>query len=233
MGEKMRKVQDEGFTLIELLVAITIGLVVMAGVSMTFRSQQTSYLIQEQVAGMQQNLRAAMYHMEREIRMAGCDPSFNADAKIITANADSVNFTMDIRGDGDPSPPDGDTDDPSEDITYIHYDSDGDGVNDALGRNTGGGVELIAANIDAVDFLYYDGQAPSVAMNAAGGSVLEPSIPNIRAIEITLVARTARPIKGYTDTSAYFNQLPRQILGPQNDNFRRILLTTRIKGRNL
>ena len=233
MGEKMRKVRNEGFTLIELLVAITIGLVVMAGVSMTFRSQQTSYLIQEQVAGMQQNLRAAMYHMEREIRMAGCDPSFNADAEIITANADSINFTMDIRGTNDPSPPDGDLDDPNENVTYIHYDSDGDGVNDALGRDTGGGVELIAANIDAVDFLYYNGQDPPVAMNPAGGNIANISIPDIRAIEITLVARTARPIKGYTDTSAYFNQLPRQILAPPNDNFRRIFLTTRIKGRNL
>jgi type IV pilus assembly protein PilW len=232
----MRKVRDEGFTLIELLVAITIGVVVIAGISMSFRSQQRSYLVQEQVATMQQNLRAAMYHIEREIRMAGCDPTFSANASIITANVDSINFTMDIRGAAEGTPPDGDTNDPNENITYRHYDSDGDGVNDALGRDTGAGTMLIASHIDAVDFLYYDAQSPPVAMNPAGGSVLGPNIPNIKSIEITLVARTSKTIRGYTDTATYSNQLPRVIFGPPappDDNFRRIRLTTRIKGRNL
>ena len=82
----------KGFTLIELLVAMTVGLVVMAGVSMTFKSQQKSYLLQEQMAAMQQNLRAAMFHMEREIRMAGCDPNKSASAQFVTANARSITF---------------------------------------------------------------------------------------------------------------------------------------------
>lgn len=227
----MRKVRDEGFTIIELLVAMTIGLVVMAGVSMTFRSQQRSYLVQEQVAAMQQNLRAAMYHMEREIRMAGCDPTFNASAQIVTANVDSVNFTMDVRGTTDGSPPDGTTTNIDENITYLHYDSDGDGTNDALGRTEGATTEVIASDIDMVDFLYVD--QSDVAMNPAGGNILGPDIPNIKAVEITLIARTARPIKGWFDTANYLNQISRVILGPPNDNFRRIRSTTRIKCRNL
>ncbi|MBN1907686.1 MAG: prepilin-type N-terminal cleavage/methylation domain-containing protein, partial [Deltaproteobacteria bacterium] len=62
-----------GFTLVELLIAMAIAGVVMAGVYSAYSSQQRSYLAQEQVAAVQQNLRVAMYFMEREIRMAGCD----------------------------------------------------------------------------------------------------------------------------------------------------------------
>jgi len=65
----------KAFTLIELLLALAISGVVMAGVYSAYYSQQKSYITQEQVAAMQQNLRAAMYIIQREIRMAGCDPT--------------------------------------------------------------------------------------------------------------------------------------------------------------
>jgi prepilin-type N-terminal cleavage/methylation domain-containing protein len=218
----MRKVRDEGFTLIELLVAMTIGLVVMAGVSMTFRSQQRSHLIQEQVAATQQNLRAAMYHMEREIRMAGCDPTFGASAQIVNANANAINFTMDVRGAADGSPPDGTTTDPDENITYSLSGSD-------LIRNGAGNI--VAENISALDFVYL--RQDGTVLNPGGGNVLAADIPNIKSVEITMVARTARSIKGYIDTLSYENQHGTEILAPPNDNFRRICLTTRIKCRNL
>ena len=76
MQQKKTTKSNQGFTLIELLVAMTIGLAVMAAVSMTFRSQQKSYILQEQVAAMQQNLRAAMFHVVRDIRMAGWRPVY-------------------------------------------------------------------------------------------------------------------------------------------------------------
>ncbi len=43
-----------------------------------------------------QNLRAAMYFLEREIRMAGCDPLETANAAILLAEADYIQFTEDI-----------------------------------------------------------------------------------------------------------------------------------------
>jgi type IV pilus assembly protein PilW len=60
-----------GFTLIELLVAIALGLVILAGLFRTFKVQQDSYLIQDQISTMQQNLRAAMYMITRDLQMAG------------------------------------------------------------------------------------------------------------------------------------------------------------------
>ena len=75
--KKMKKKTDQGFTLIELMVAMVIALVVMGAIFMTFKSQQDSYVIQDQVTRMQQNLRGAMYMMTRDIQMAGYYTNFD------------------------------------------------------------------------------------------------------------------------------------------------------------
>jgi type IV pilus assembly protein PilW len=224
----------KGFTLIELLVAMTVGLVVMAGVSMTFRSQQKSYLLQEQMAAMQQNLRAAMYHMEREIRMAGCDPNQTASAQFVTANATSITFTQDITGATEGSLPDGDTDDPNENITYYLNDIDGDGLGDELRRNDPNGIgdQVIADNISALNFVYLRQDGTRIDDGAGNVTV---GIPQIRSVEITLLARTGRGDRGFQNNTVYTNQapVPDPIFGPAGDNRRRKLLTTCIKCRNL
>ena len=209
----------KGFTVIELLVAMTISGVVMAGVYSAYYSQQKTQVVQEQVADMQQNLRAAMFYMEREIRMAGCDLTGDADAGIVTADATSIRFTEDIRGDALGSDPDGDVTDPNEDITYALVGTD-------LQRN---GV-IMAQNIDAIDFAYLDGEGNR--LDDGGGSVAA-SIGQIRSVQITLVARTGRGDLGYRDTDNYFNQQGDIILGIQNDDCRRRLLTAEVYCRNL
>jgi prepilin-type N-terminal cleavage/methylation domain-containing protein len=69
---KPRKMgRDKGLTLIELLVAMVISAILIAAIYRTFISQQKTYVVQEQVADMQQNARVAINRMMREIRMAG------------------------------------------------------------------------------------------------------------------------------------------------------------------
>ena len=60
-----------GFTLVELLVTIPVGLLLMAGIYQTFKIQQDSYLVQDQITAMQQNLRGAMQLITRDVLMAG------------------------------------------------------------------------------------------------------------------------------------------------------------------
>lgn len=63
--------QNKGITLIELLVALVITGILVAAVYRTFIGQQKTYTVQEQVVDMQQNVRAGINRMMREIRMAG------------------------------------------------------------------------------------------------------------------------------------------------------------------
>jgi len=215
--------------MVELLVAMLISLLALGAIYSTFLTQFKSYQVQGEVAAMQQNIRAGMYHMEREIRTAGCNPTTFADTGIITANADLIKFTEDIRGDSAGSNPDGDIDDPNEDITYNLDDSNGDGVVDELDRNN----QTVAENIDALDFVYLDASSPPVVLNPGGTDVASGDLSKIRSVEITIVARTGRGLSPSKNNVVYKNQQGTTILDAQNDNFSRRRLTTFIKCRNL
>jgi type IV pilus assembly protein PilW len=212
---------QKGFTLVELLVAMFVASIVMAGVYSAYYSQQKSFVVQDELAEMQQNLRAAMFFMAREIRMAGCNPTGGSDAGIKTKEDGTINFTMDLRGKDPDDPADGDTSDPNENITYTLADLDGNGIMEIV-RDTGGGQKVVAENIDALDFRYLDENG------AITGSAML-----VRSVQITIVARTGRGDQGYLDTKPYTNLRGDTILPAPNDNFRRKTLATNIKCRNL
>ena len=200
---------NRGFTLAELLVGLFVSGIVMTTILSAYYSQNKSYAVQDQVAAMVQNLRAAMDIMIRETRMAGYDPTGTANAGIVVADSTSLTITEDMDGDGSIT---GD-----ESITYALADSDGDGDND-LERNS----NLIAENIDALDFVYLDeNDSPT-------------GVPDeIRSIQITMVAKTGKADLGYLDSIVYTNQGGTGIFGPPNDSFRRRRLTAEVKCRNL
>jgi len=226
--EKKEKLNTQGFTLVELLVAMAVSLLAMGAIYSTFLSQFKSYQVQEEVAAMQQNIRAAMYHMQREIRMAGYDPTGDATAAIEIANVAELQFKIDENGDGNftgTSP----ANDPNEQIRYaLTNDANGDGIADGSPCNLGreiwsGGLQPVAENIDALNFVYLD---------AAGNPITTP-LADIRSVEITIVARTGRGLSPSKNNVVYKNQQGTTILDAQNDNFSRRRLTTFIKCRNL
>ena len=162
---------DAGFTLIELLVVLAISGLVITGIYSTFRFQQQSYTLQRQMVAMEQNLRSAMIMMEKEIRMAGCDPFDIAGAGIVTADADRIQFTMDLNYDSDVV-------DDNENITYSLYTTDGI---QKLGRKEPAGTnQAVAEHIKSLQFVYLD----------ADGFVTS-TLSNIRSVQITLEAKTA------------------------------------------
>ena len=176
------KSSRKGFTLIELLIAMAITGIVAGAIFTAFQSQQKSYLVQDQVTEMQQNLRAAMDIMVREIRMAGYDPTDNQNFGIIdiqprdianvfdaglTGNG-AITFTVDQNKNG--------ISEGNEAISYSICDfpilAGGDGIND-LGRNSGGGRQLVAENIEALGFAYAfdaDGDGILDTYNDVGGN---------------------------------------------------------------
>src|SRR4030042_1011886 len=211
--------RNEGFTLVEMLVAMAIGAIVMAAVYSTYSTQQRSYILQEQVAAMQQNIRASMYYITRDIRMAGCDPTGNANAGITAAGPTSISFTRDIRTGNDPAnnTADGSTNGWNESVIYAL-----DAVNNQITR----GGQALAANIDALDFVYLDPNGN--VLNPGQSSVPSASVPNIQSVQITVVARTGRGDPKYRNNDSFFNQVDtvNPIFTAPDDNLRRKTLTT-------
>jgi len=71
-GPRMRDSRkDRGVTLIELLIALVLSSILIFVLYRTFIRQHKTYVVQEQVFDLQQNARAMMARMVREIRMAG------------------------------------------------------------------------------------------------------------------------------------------------------------------
>jgi len=62
--------RDRGFSLIELMVAITLGLVLLAGVAQVFVNSKQGYRVQESVGRLQENARYASGYLSQYIRMA-------------------------------------------------------------------------------------------------------------------------------------------------------------------
>ena len=73
---------QRGVTLIELLVAMLILAIVGQVLVVTFKSYMRTYLTQKAVIRVQQDLRAALYYMEYELRRTGFDPLMTGDEKI-------------------------------------------------------------------------------------------------------------------------------------------------------
>lgn len=61
----------KGFSIVELLIGLTLGALVVATVGSVYLSNKSNFLLQSNFARLQENARFAVYHLNREIRMAG------------------------------------------------------------------------------------------------------------------------------------------------------------------
>ena len=214
---------NKGFTLIEMMVALAVTSILLAGIYTAYITQLKSHLTQQLIVEMQQSMRGSMQLMEREIRMAGYDPTFSAGAGIVTMLANSFRFTVDLNGDGDfVDPAAASGKDPNEDVRY--------GINTlgSLGRevNGAGGLQPLAEFTDALNFVYLDKD---------GNVTNDPLV--VKSVQVTIVSRSSQTVPvmflRQTDNQTYRNQQGATILLPPNDQFRRMIVTSDIVCRNL
>ena len=71
LKERAAIFSEAGFTLIEMMAAFVILIIAMTAAYATFEFQHASFTVQNRVAETQQNLRAAIEVMSRDIRLAG------------------------------------------------------------------------------------------------------------------------------------------------------------------
>ena len=176
------KMSDSGFTLVELLIALAISGVIMAGVYSAFKTQQDSYLAQEQVAEVQQNLRASIDYMVRSLRMAGFDPEHSGNFGITDVRSRDLDNNLNVNG----SPAitfevDLDEDgvlDLNETFSFSLYQypagtpADQDGVVDLSLTQGGGGRQLLGESIIAMGLAYsYIDSSGDIVTDAASVDV--------------------------------------------------------------
>lgn len=152
--------RSEGFTLIEVMIALAIIGIVMGSAYSIMDSQRRAATTQSQVVDMQQGLRAAMYYMEREIRLAGYpghstpNPSSGpvAGTGILEAGPGRIRIGMDLfDGVDNDVPPNGLVDEWDEDLTAAPGTSYNDGLVTALNEDiTYGFAPVFDANGDGL-----------------------------------------------------------------------------------
>jgi type IV pilus assembly protein PilW len=172
-----------GFTLTELIVAMGIGMVVMAAVTTTFMAQARFYNAQEQINAMQQNARGALDVITRELKMAGYKPN-GGTFEGVTYGTTQLLIQADLDSSGTIST----SSTADEQITYVY-----DSSNNQITRKRGTGTaEVLADNITAFTFSYYD----------ANGASTTTSV-NIRQVKVNITAKTAKPDPNYTTNNGY------------------------------
>ena len=209
-----------GFTLIEMMIAIFVSLLVMASVVSVYIAQSKSHSVQDDVANIQQNLRGALVIMQKEIRLAGCDPLQTHIPGFLVATGTELQFTRDIKGNAaNPNMANGTVTDPDENITYQF-------LNNQLWRTSNalpGQPQSIANNIDQLEFDY---------ILANGTIVGNPTLGLIRGVQVYILAKTANPSSDLMAPVTYTTSIGTKWTTP-NDYYRRRFVTITIECRNM
>jgi type IV pilus assembly protein PilW len=248
------RIEEKGFTLVELMIGLFISGLVMAAVVSLYVTASKSFAKQDDLAGIQQNLRAVQAILPSEIRLAGCDPTESKVAGILVATRTQFQFTRDIRGNpGNANSADGDVADGDENLAYaltarnnitnatVAADTIGaaDGIMDsgganwnwgtntpALGRQTGGagGFQPLADNVEALEFFYI--------LDDGTRTFTPPTLNKIRAVQVSLLARATNQAEDFLHRDTY-TTASGAVWTPPQDRYRRRLVITTIQCRNI
>lgn len=177
-----------GASLIEALLAVFLLALVAIPIFGMLEGTTQIFARGDAAATLQQDLRAAVDQLVREVRMAGYDPSATGSpAAFEVAAASSVRFLADTDNDG-----------VSERVEYL-YDSAARTVTRQVWRwagaawGGGSGARVLARNVDSLALAYFDATEATTGTLAA-----------IRRVTVTVAASRLVPGRGlerYTVTS--------------------------------
>lgn len=204
MGKRLRiadkKREVGGFTLVEVILALALSTFTFGLIYHLYLSQVKNQAVRENILDMQQQARAAMDLVSREIMMAGFDPrGVNRDALKgndffgVTFDLSQLTIKADLNGNGVPT-------DSNESIVYS-YDPD----TMTLRRNTGGGRQPLSEGIEALSVKYFDSEGNITARSE-----------NTRQVEISITARTENADPQYPHNGGYRKITLRSRVTPRN-----------------
>ncbi len=165
-----------GFTTLGMIVALVLLGILMSPMMRTIVNAQQTFVSSRQRAEAASNVRYAHLALTRYIRICGSDP-LNASVQGIDPDPLNDSGFDDVRLRADYNPPDGDTDDMAEDLTFFVR---GDTL---FVRDGDGDDEPYLIGVDSLAFEYFDSD---------GDPITDPDLVPIRArsVQVTLAARS-------------------------------------------
>ncbi len=173
----MKKIvkDNAGLTLIELMIVLTLSLILMGAAYMSYQVQHLNSIAQKRVMTVQQDIRAVMDIIEKDIRNAGCDPK---QVDIIGISSTSGVFS-------------------SPDVTKLGLvqdldgDSDTTGIDEIIGYEWGHtskqltrNNQVLAEKITELTIKYYS--SSGIDITPSTGSQLGSDRSRVKTIEIAL-----------------------------------------------
>ena len=187
----MKESREKGFTIIELMIALVISALVTAAVYATFITQQKTYAVQSGVTDMQQNARAALMLMVRDLRMAGADvgSSFSVNDYAGTAMTASTTVTQ------------GTGDDP--DTITVVYGSELDTTAFVSAMNSNVVTLTDVSGFSDGDYISFETVGDVYQISSVDGTQLQLTLDRAPPGNITTVANTTL---GQTGARAYLTK---------------------------
>jgi prepilin-type N-terminal cleavage/methylation domain-containing protein len=164
-----------GFTLVEILMVMFIMAIVVGAVYSLFYRSQKVYADQAQVVNMQQNARAAVEMICRDLWLAGYWPNPNrfqvSTAGILVAGTNSIQFSADLDKNGN-------TTGAEENILYAYNSTDPPTPGPVTRQrvNTGEAPQVVADNVTSFQITYYliyDGTIQGIGAGNAAGTLYQ------------------------------------------------------------
>ncbi len=205
--------REKGFTLMELVVGFAVASIVAAGIALTWITQQKAFMHETEANAVQNNLRAAAFILERDLRSAGYMENCASKPCLSFISANSTSLSFQTWNDSSGS---------VETIRYRLYNSSAGG-GQALGRQVDSNpIQPVAYDIEALNFVYLD----------RNNVVLPSPVPSnkldkINKVEIAIVGRGSKPTPISGSTSQTFQNLQGNIIytATAGDFVRRAILT--------
>ena len=196
----MKNDERQGFTLVEVLLALALSSLTIGAIYSIYVSQVRNQVVRENILDMQQQARAALDLVSRELKMAGYDPrGVNRDQLGgndfygVTVDSTKLIIKADLNGNGIPT-------NSNESIVFSH-----DASTLTLRRDTGGGRQPLGESIEAFSLKYFDGEGKPTTQSE-----------NVRQVELSITARTEKADPHYPQNGGYRTITLRSRVTPRN-----------------
>jgi len=147
------------------MIVLVLSTLLMSAAYVSYTAQHKGGRLQEQVATMQQDLRAAIQIMERDIRNAGCDPTFADIPPLLaeTSGPSVLGLAWDSSGTGT--------------AQHIRYDLSAENL-----RRNG---ETLIGNVTSFGVVYWSSSGTAITPESSG-KLSSSQVKNIQAVQVSL-----------------------------------------------